>query len=93
MRLLVTTFVALFYGLTYLNEGKLDEAGVTVATVQNIMGAFHLLRCICRPASAASLDACGAPNHIVHLEGAPGHCLDAWLLTATFGLAPSLLQA
>ena len=30
--------VAIIYGITYLNEGKLDEEGVTIATVQNIMG-------------------------------------------------------
>ena len=39
VRLVVTTGVALIYGLTYINQGKLDPNGVEIATVQNIMGA------------------------------------------------------
>ena len=38
VRLIFTVMVAIIYGITYLNEGKLDEDGVTIATVQNIMG-------------------------------------------------------
>lgn len=55
VRLLVTTGVALIYGLTYLGEGKLDPAGVEIANIQNIMASLlsaqrsmHRIHCIGR---------------------------------------------
>lgn len=30
--------VGLLYGITFLNEGRLDAEGVDIAAVQNIMG-------------------------------------------------------
>jgi hypothetical protein len=30
--------VALVYGITFINQGRLDKEGVEIKTVQNIMG-------------------------------------------------------
>eukprot|EP00887_Chlorella_sp_A99_P006759 scaffold3.g6759.t1 len=38
VRLSMTVVIALIYGLMYLNEGKLDPAGVGIQAVQNISG-------------------------------------------------------
>ncbi|GAB4819215.1 hypothetical protein N2152v2_006261 [Parachlorella kessleri] len=41
VRLVMSLLVSLFYGITYINEGKLDESGVGISTVQNIMGLIY----------------------------------------------------